>query len=1733
MKNIPVRALVAATALSLTIPLLSTTPAFAAADDHLVARYSLDETSGTTAVDGSGHGRDASYVGGVALGGGAGATLDGVDDHVALPANILAGLDSITVSTEVLVRASQGTPYFVFGLGNPATSQSGTGYLFATGNAYRAGITKTNWSGEQVVSTSANLERGVWKTLTYTLDDASDTARLYLDGSEVAVKTGVTVKPKELGNGVTTSNFIGRSNYASDKFLAGSVRDFRIYDTALTAGEVAALQPSDATRASRDAAQLSLGDLSAVQSNLTLPSGGVNGSAITWASDRPAVISAAGVVTRPAAGQGDASVVLTATVTRGSESQTKTFTATVPALHDDQYDVEAAAAALSITGIDDVRGNITLPGAPAGITLSWTSSDAAVVTADGVVTRPSSDRTVVLTAHLSKGSATTTRDFTATVRKAIAAAPYEGYAFAYFTGNSLAGENIYFAASEGNNALDWRELNGGQPALTSSQGTKGLRDPFLIRSPEGDTFYLIATDLSIGSGTSWGDSVRTGSQYIEVWESHDLKNWSAQRHIKIAPDNAGNTWAPEAYYDDSLGAYVVFWASSLYADNDPGHTGASYHRMMYATTRDFVSFSTPQIWQDQGVSRIDSTVIKSSDVYYRFTKDEGAGGTGCSDIIQESSTDLRATLGSWSVLDSCIGKKAGTSAVEGPTAFKSNPGDVNGDKFYLFVDEYGGRGYIPLETADIAHPNWTVSSNYDLPASPRHGTVIPVTAAELESLGQGPDAAPVNNKGEILRYDFSDGSGTVLHDVSGNSQDASIKGGATFSDGALVLDGNDDYVDLPDNLLAGVKDTTIETDVWIDSAQSGAYFIYGLGNTVSGVGNGYLFTTGNAYRTSLATGNWTTEQTVSQGSDLPRGRWAHLTYVLKDTTATIYLDGVAVASGTVTTDPGDIGGGSTTANYLGRSNYDADKKLKGKLREFAIYNRALSPAEVLENSGNTTALAGVTLQEDVLKISPIVDSTAHEVVFPVKPGTDLTALTPVFATSSTVVASPASGTTVDLSQPVSVTLTPVGGGDPVTWTLRAVDMASPSIPGLYADPNVVAFGDTYYVYATTDGYPGWGGKDFYVWSSKNLVDWTRSDAPILTLDGANGNVPWASGNAWAPTIAEKDGKFYFYFSGHNTALNRKTIGVAVADSPTGPFVAQPQAMILNNEAITSGQAIDPAAFTDPATGKHYLFWGNGSPVYAELSDDMLSIKAATLKRVTGLTDFREGSFVNYRDGLYHLTYSIDDTGSQNYRVGYATATSIDGPWTYRGVILQKDASKGILATGHNSVLNVPGTDDWYIVYHRFGMPGGDGQHRETTIDKLSFDPATGLMQTVTPTLTGVPAQTIVDPQPLAARIDGTARVGETLTAAVDAPWQASGFTWTRDGSTIEGATSASYVLAAGDEGAVIGVSVTATKPLWSPATASAETAAVLPPVDPEPQPVVVDRIAGADRFEMAVNTSKAGFPDGASTVFVASGAVFPDALSAAPAAAVADAPILLTAAGSLPEVVRAEIARLHPDKIVVVGGVNTVSSAVESALGQIAPVSRIGGADRFEASRNIAAAAFPDGAPVAVLAAGANFPDALSAGAAVAGRGPVILVNGGASGLDAATKALLGSLGVTEIAIAGGPNSVSTGIQADAAAITSTVRLGGADRYAASRSINEHFAQSADRVLLATGEKFPDALAGSAFGPKMGAPLFTVPGSCVPAETLAQITALGATKVTLLGGTNSLSEGVESLTACR
>ena len=315
----------------------------------------------------------------------------------------------------------------------------------------------------------------------------------------------------------------------------------------------------------------------------------------------------------------------------------------------------------------------------------------------------------------------------------------------------------------------------------------------------------------------------------------------------------------------------------------------------------------------------------------------------------------------------------------------------------------------------------------------------------------------------------------------------------------------------------------------------------------------------------------------------------------------------------------------------------------------------------------------------------------------------------------------------------------------------------PILPGFHADPEVLYSNKTkkYYIYSTTDGTPGWGGHDFSVFSSTNLIDWTDEGK---MLDVKSDQVSWASGNAWAPAIVEvkqKGGtyKYYFYYSAHNPQTRRKEIGVAVSDSPTGPFVDSGAPIITDAdrpEGAQGGQAIDVDVFRDPKTGKHYLYWGNGFMAGAELNDDLCSVKKETITLLTpegGTLDtwaFREGAYVFYRKGRYYFLWSVDDTGSPNYHVCYGTAKSPLGPITldensYR-VIEQRPDDK-IYGTAHNSILQIPGHDEWYIVYHRinrnyvdFGN-GIPGTHREVCVDRLTFDKQ-GRIIPVIPTLDG-------------------------------------------------------------------------------------------------------------------------------------------------------------------------------------------------------------------------------------------------------------------------------------------------------------------------------------------------------------------------------------------------------------
>ena len=310
---------------------------------------------------------------------------------------------------------------------------------------------------------------------------------------------------------------------------------------------------------------------------------------------------------------------------------------------------------------------------------------------------------------------------------------------------------------------------------------------------------------------------------------------------------------------------------------------------------------------------------------------------------------------------------------------------------------------------------------------------------------------------------------------------------------------------------------------------------------------------------------------------------------------------------------------------------------------------------------------------------------------------------------------------------------------------------NPILPGFHADPEILYSNKTgkYYIYSTTDGKPGWGGYKYYVYSSADLKEWKNEG---VALDAKSDQIAWANGNLWAPAaieVKQKNGsyKYYLYFSANPNDNGRKQMGVAVSDSPTGPFVDLGQPLLAKNHPGCNGQLIDVDVFMDPVSKKPYLYWGNSFMAGAELEPNMTKIKDETVTVMTpkggSLRDYayREAPYVFYRNGLYYFMWSVDDTGAANYHVAYGTSKSPLGPIEVAKdpIVLIQDPQHEIYGTAHNSVIQKPGTDEWYIVYHRINkdyIHFQPGVHREVCIDKMEFN-ADGTIKRVVPTHGGI------------------------------------------------------------------------------------------------------------------------------------------------------------------------------------------------------------------------------------------------------------------------------------------------------------------------------------------------------------------------------------------------------------
>jgi GH43 family beta-xylosidase len=320
---------------------------------------------------------------------------------------------------------------------------------------------------------------------------------------------------------------------------------------------------------------------------------------------------------------------------------------------------------------------------------------------------------------------------------------------------------------------------------------------------------------------------------------------------------------------------------------------------------------------------------------------------------------------------------------------------------------------------------------------------------------------------------------------------------------------------------------------------------------------------------------------------------------------------------------------------------------------------------------------------------------------------------------------------------------------------------NPVIPIYAADPHGELLGDRYYIYATHAGiyssaqalHDGTGGEThgFAAWSSRDLRHWT-SEGPILHF----ANVPWASelGAAWAPCMAGRNGQFFFYFCAGSS------IGVAVGDSPTGPFrdvLGEP--MVPFREDMSS---IDPMVFVDD-DGQAYFYWGAvpggdkpGRDLCMHLSvrtlnPDMVSFEGEqiptiwTQKSPGGwhALNHIEASHVFKRNGIYYFMWSPgwfgSDDDSKTYRVHYATSSSPLGPWTEaaNNPVLSSRREVEVIGPGHHSTIQIPGTDEWFCVYH---CHKGDSERR-AFIDRMTFD-SEGAIETIIPTLEGPPLRAV-------------------------------------------------------------------------------------------------------------------------------------------------------------------------------------------------------------------------------------------------------------------------------------------------------------------------------------------------------------------------------------------------------
>lgn len=646
---------------------------------------------------------------------------NGYFDMGAAVGNVIATLDDFTISTNVYIPSTTAlgaNGNFIYTFANSTNIASdANGCIFFGANETRYTICLTNYQAEKNVIANYRFPTGAWHTLTYR--QANNEGELFLDGERVASNT-ISINPSQLG--ATPYNFIGRPCYQGDVYLKeAQYNDFRIYDGAVSDATVAQLtQHTTTLNDALYAAQIDalMGkitlDETVLYNDISLPTPSENGISISWSSSDESIVSTTGTVNRPPYGSSDATVTLTATLSKGGISKQKTFTVTVPAAMDDQASVEADMQDIDIKGhLDNLMTNLYLPTqGHEGTTIVWSSSKPEYLSSEGELLKQSPDgkQHVQLTATVSKGTESQTKTWDIYIAQK---QQMEYYLFAYFNGNAQWQEQICFAIST--DGYNYTPLNDGDPIINSADIAlkKAVRDPHILRGEDG-YFYMVVTDMRSSQGWSSNDG-------MVLLRSADMINWThtaidfptAWPH-RFDRDALTQVWAPQTIYDPEEGKYMVYYAI--------GESGKNYITYYSYANEDFTALTEPQVlYNHGGDNTIDADIVWHDGRYHMFFKTEGQGNG----IQKATAKTLR---GEWTPEYKYLQQTS--VAVEGSGVFRL----IDSDTWVLMYDCYTSGMYEYCTSTDLSTFTKVCNSANTSIFTPRHGTTIAITAEEAQRL---------------------------------------------------------------------------------------------------------------------------------------------------------------------------------------------------------------------------------------------------------------------------------------------------------------------------------------------------------------------------------------------------------------------------------------------------------------------------------------------------------------------------------------------------------------------------------------------------------------------------------------------------------------------------------------------------------------------------------------------------------------------------------------------------------------------------------------------------------------------------------------------------------------------------------------------------------------------------------------------------------------------------------------